>query len=42
MFVIELIEIKQTRLKKGTPINEARHYNIHIFDKTIFFKYRTR
>ena len=34
--------LKQTRLKKRTQFNETRQYHIQIFNKNIFFKYRTK
>ena len=34
--------IETNNVKKRTLFNKTRQYNIHIFDKLIFFRYRTR
>ena len=34
--------MEQTRLKKELLFNKTKQYNIHIFNKIIIFKCRTR
>ena len=37
-----MIMVDRNKVKKGMLFYKTRQYNIHIFDKIIFFKNRTR
>ena len=42
IIIIIIIIDRNKQVLKRTLFNETRQYNIHIFNKIIFLKYRTR